>query len=112
MPAVHPRKLPELHKEQAAVAGIRGMTKTLGVEQAAARRPIAVLVREHTREDENLLAVRVVMRRKLRVLLVAHDGGNLARFRRTDQVQTLAPDRAAGTRAPGHGLRVDDDTHR
>src|SRR5215472_3827849 len=112
MSAVHPRILPELHEEQTTVARIRGMPKTLRIEQVAARRPIAVLVREHTGEDENLLAVRVVMRRKLRVLLVAYDGSHLTRFRRADQVQTLAPHRAAGTCGPGHGVRVHHDTNR
>src|SRR3989442_646248 len=57
-------------------------------------------------EHENLLSLGMIVRRKPRAWLVAHDRRNLARLRRTHQVNSLAPDRPARTRRPLHPGRV------
>lgn len=73
-----PRKLPQLHEQDAAGFRKRGMAKTFGIEEKRARGPVPVLVREDAFEHQDLFAVRMIMRRKARIRLVAHDRSNLA----------------------------------
>src|SRR3977135_601551 len=82
------------------------MAKVVRIEQKRAGGPVPMLVGEHALEHENLLSVGMIVRRKLRAWLVAHDRRNLARLRRTHQVDSLAPDRPAWTRRPLHPGRV------
>src|SRR6059036_626243 len=65
-----------------------------------------MFVGEHALEHENLLSLGMIVRRKPRAWPVAHDRGNLARLRRTHQVDPLTPDRPARTRRPLHPSRV------
>src|SRR5437016_14068449 len=65
-----------------------------------------MFVGEHALEHENLLSLRMIVRRKPRAWLVAHDGRNLARLRRAHQVDSLTPHRPARTRRPLHPSRV------
>src|SRR5215471_17554980 len=85
------------------------MAEALRIEQIRAGRPMAVFVGEDAVENENLLSIRMVVRRECRARLVADDGGNLPSFRRADPMNSLAPDRPAGTRRPFHLRGVDDD---
>ena len=56
------------------------MAKAFGIQQVTSRRAIAVLIREHAFEDQDFLTFGMIMRRKVRVLLEAYDGGNLTGF--------------------------------
>src|SRR5437879_10851701 len=82
------------------------MAKAFRIEEKRAGGPVPMLVGEHALEHENLLPLGMIVRRKPRARLVAHDRRNLARLRRTHQVDSLAPDRPARTRRPLHPSRV------
>src|SRR5882762_4204801 len=82
------------------------MAKAFRIEEKRAGGPVPMLVGEHALEHENLLSLGMIVRRKPRAWLVAHDRRNLARLRRTHQVDSLAPDRSARTRRPLHPCRV------
>src|SRR5207302_11251329 len=82
------------------------MAKAFRIEKIRAGGPVPMFVGEHALEHENLLSLGMIVRRKPRAWLVAHDRGNLARLRRTHQVDSLAPDRPARTRRPLHLSRV------
>jgi len=70
-----------------------------------------VFIREHPIEDQDFLALGMIMRRKMRFFLVADDGGNLTGFRRSDEVQALTPHRSARTGRPGLCLCIDRDAN-
>src|SRR5207302_5688689 len=76
------------------------MAKAFRIEKIRAGGPVPMFVGEHALEHENLLSLEMIVRRKPRAWLVAHDRGNLARLRRTHQVDSLTPDRPARTRRP------------
>src|ERR1700682_15118 len=83
------------------------MAKAFRIEEKRAGGPMPMLVGEYALEHKNLLSVGMIVRGKPRVWVVAHDRRNLARFRRTHQVDSLTPDRPARTRRPFHLSRVD-----
>src|ERR1700676_1362688 len=87
------------------------MAKPFRIEEKRAGAPIPMFVGEHALEHENLLPVGMIMLRKPRVWLVAHDGGNLARLRRPHQVDSLPPDGPARTRRPLHPSRIGHGPH-
>src|SRR2546427_9866251 len=82
------------------------MAKAFRIEEKRAGGPVPMLIGEHALEHENLFSLGMIVRRKPRARLVAHDRRNLARLRRTHQVDSLAPDRPARTRRPFHPSRV------
>src|SRR5438876_11877039 len=98
------RELPQLDEQDAARLRKRCMAKALRIQEKRAGRPVPVFVGEHALEHENLLSLGMIVRRKPRAWLVAHDRRNLARLRRTHQVDSLAPDRPLGLGA--HSIRV------
>ena len=76
-------ELPKLDEEDAATFGKGRMAKTLRIKEKRARGPVPVFVGEHALEHEDLLSLRMVVRWKVRVGLVAHDRGDLPRLGRT-----------------------------
>src|ERR1700680_5003709 len=78
------------------------MAKAFRIEEIRAGWPVPVFVGEYALEHENLLSLGMIVSRKLRAWLVAHDRRNLARLRRTHQVHSLTPDRAVRSRRPLH----------
>src|SRR2546426_2847647 len=100
------RELPQLDEQDAARLRKRCMAKALRIQEKRAGRPVPVFVGEHALEHENLLSLGMIVRRKPRAWLVAHDRRNLARLRRTHQVDSLSPNRPARTRRPFHPGRV------
>src|SRR5258708_30554141 len=82
------------------------MAKAFRIEEKRPGGPVPMLVGEHALEHENLLSLGMIVRRKLRAWLVAHHRRNLARLRRTHQVDSLTPDRSAHARRPLHPSRV------
>src|SRR5215472_12981426 len=87
------------------------MAETLRVEKKRTGGPVSVFIREHAVENEDLLSVRMIVRRKGGPWFVADDGSYLARFRCAHQVDALAPDRSARTRRPLHSTCIDHDTN-
>src|SRR5271156_4602914 len=83
------------------------MAKAFRIEQICACGPVPVFVGEHALEHEDLLSFGMIMFRKPRAWLVTHEGRNLARLRRTHQMDSLPPDRHARTRRPLHSSCVD-----
>jgi hypothetical protein len=73
-----PRELSQLHEQDAAGFREGGMAEALRIEEVCARRPVPVFVGEHAFEHQDLLPVRMIVRRKSRSRLVAHDGRDLA----------------------------------
>src|ERR1044071_9624247 len=80
--------------------------KPSGVSRKLPAGQLAVLVEEHALEHEDLLAAGMIVRRKARARLVAHDGSHLPGFRRAHEVDPLAPHAAARARRPCHPGRV------
>src|SRR5512143_2250428 len=88
-------RLPELDEEKASRLRKRRVAESLWIQEIRSRRPIAMLVGEDAVEHEDLLPFGVIVRWETRVRLIAHDRRNLARLRRSDQVDSLAPDGTA-----------------
>jgi hypothetical protein len=91
------RELPELNEQEAAGLGKRSVSKALGIEEICTGRPVAMLIGEHAVKYENLFSLWMVVRRKPRLWLVAHNRCDLTRLWRTDQVNSLSPDGSART---------------
>src|SRR5262249_27419739 len=62
--------LAQLDEQSAAALRKRRVAETFGIQEVGAGRPVAVFVREHAVEHEDLLAVRMIVRRERRVRLV------------------------------------------
>src|SRR5438876_8902883 len=102
--ALPARELPQLDEQDAAGFRKRCMAKAFRIQEKRAGGPVPVLVGEHALEHQNLLSLGMIVRRKPRAWLVAHDRRNLAGLRRTHQMDSLAPDRPLGLGA--HSIRV------
>src|SRR5262245_40015500 len=97
VPPFSPGELSELDEQEAARFGKRSVSKALGIEEVGAGGPVTVFIGEHAVEYENLFSLRMVVRRKPRLWLVAHNRRDLARLWRTHQVNSLPPDGSART---------------
>src|SRR5437868_4575070 len=88
------------------------MAKAYRIKKKCAGGPVPMFVGKHPLKHQNFLSLGMIVCRKLRTCLVAHDRGNLARLRRADQVHSLTPDRPARASCPLHLRRVGHGTDR
>ena len=91
--------LAQAHEQQATGVRTGGMVAAVGIEQVGPGRIVAALVGEHPVQHPDFLALGMRMRTERAARRVAHQAGHRAVFA-ADQVQRLAPDRAAGAGVP------------
>src|SRR5437870_12821052 len=84
------RELPQLDEQDAAGFRKRCMAKAFRIQEKRAGGPVPVLVGEHALEEQNLLSLGMIVRRKPLAWVLSHERRNRARIRSTRQANSLA----------------------
>jgi hypothetical protein len=70
--------LSKLYEQETALLRERRMAKTFRIQEPGSGGPISMLIRKHTFENQDLLAVRMIVDRECRTRVVTNDGSHLA----------------------------------